>query len=77
MTIIKYYPGDELGNYQQKMGKDKFPLLCGNRELVIPFYTDGLVYSVAARILGQDQGVSTLIKHEIGYIVHDGLGLNM
>ena len=33
-----YYAGEKLVNYQQKKGKGKLPLFCGNGERVIPIY---------------------------------------
>ena len=38
MIINKYYPGEQLGNYNQKKGKGKLPLFCGNIEWVINIY---------------------------------------
>ena len=34
----KYDPGEKLGNYHQKKGKDKLPLFCSNLEWVIIIY---------------------------------------
>ena len=42
--IVKYYPGEQLGNLSQK-GKGKLSLFCGNGEWAIPVCTrySGLV----------------------------------